>query len=264
MTTVPLLEAVGLRRSYPARGLQGVGDRVVAVDGVDLAVAKGESLAVVGGSGAGKSTLVRLLMALEHPDEGSVCFDGHNISAMPESAIRGLRRRFQPVFQDPMASLDPRMRIGDAVAEPLAAMGIGDREQRRERVAELLENVGLPAEVQRRNPASLSGGERQRAAVARALAPRPELLVLDEPVSSLDATVALQIIDLLAELRTTYALTLVLVTHDVHVVREICDRVVVMRAGRIVEEGKVTRVLSDPEHDYTRQLLEAVPKLTYE
>ena len=141
-------------------------------------------------------------------------------------------------------------------------MGIGDPAQRRERVAELLEKVGLPAGIQRRTPSALSGGERQRVAIARALAPEPELLVLDEPVSSLDATVALHVIDLLAELRTRLALTLVLVTHDVHVVREICDRVVVMRDGRIVEEGRVLRVFEVPEHAYTRQLLEAVPTLT--
>lgn len=262
MRAAPLLEAAGLRRSYQARGLQGVGDQVVAVDGVDLAVAEGESLAVVGGSGAGKSTLVRLLLALERPDEGMVRFDGHEISAMPESAIRPLRRRFQPVFQDPLASLDPRMRIGDAVAEPLVAMGVGDPARRGERVAELLERVGLAAGIQRRGPAALSGGERQRVAIARALAPTPELLVLDEPVSSLDATVALQIVDLLAELRASFGLTLVLVTHDIHVVREICDRVVVMQFGRIVEEGTVVRVFEDPEHEYTRQLLEAAPTLT--
>jgi len=262
VSTATLLEAVGLRLSYPARGFKGVGERVMAVDGVDLVVAKGGALGVVGGSGAGKSTLVRLLLALERPDEGVVRFDGHEISAMSEAAIRPLRRRFQPVFQDPLAALDPRMRISAAVAEPLAAMAIGDPAQRRRRVTELLERVGLPANLHRRYPSALSGGERQRVAIARALAPEPELLILDEPVSSLDATVALRLIDLLHELRQRLALTLVLVTHDVHVVSEICDRVVVMQAGRIVEEGKVARVFAAPEHEYTSQLLEAVPKLT--
>jgi len=262
VSTATLLEAVGLRLSYPARGFKGVGERVMAVDGVDLMVTRGEALGVVGGSGAGKSTLVRLMLALEHPDEGVVRFDGHEISTMSEAAIRPLRRRFQPVFQDPSASLDPRMRISAAVAEPLAAMAIGDPAQRRQRVRELLERVGLPANLHRRYPSALSGGERQRVAIARALAPEPELLILDEPVSSLDATVALRLIDLLHDLRRRFELTLVLVTHDVHVVSEICDRVVVMRAGRIVEEGKVARVFATPEHEYTRQLLEAVPKLT--
>jgi len=242
--------------------LNGAGERVVAVDGIDLGVDTGEALGIVGGSGAGKSTLVRLLLALERPDDGVVRFDGHEISAMPETQIRPLRRRFQPVFQDPFASLNPRMRVEAAVAEPLAAMGIGDSGQRRRRVAELLDQVGLPAKVVGRYPAALSGGERQRVAIARALAPEPELLVLDEPVSSLDATVALQVLDLLQDLRRRLDLTVVLVSHDVNVVAEICQRVVVMRGGRIVEEGSVSRVFEAPEHDYTKRLLDAVPNLT--
>lgn len=263
MTAAHLLEAVGLRRSYRARGLGSAGPMVTAVNGVDLVVDRGEALGVVGGSGAGKSTLVRLLLALEHPDEGVVRFDGHEISTMPERAIRPLRRRFQPVFQDSLASLDPRMRIADAVAEPLAAMGIGDGDQRKTTVVDLLAQVGLPVDVLGRLPAALSGGERQRAAIARALAPEPELLILDEPVSSLDAPVALQVIDLLRELRRHRELALVLVTHDVQVVREVCDRVVVMQAGRIVEEGGVERVFDDPEHHYTRQLLAALPRFEF-
>jgi peptide/nickel transport system ATP-binding protein len=235
---------------------------VTALDGVSLAVDRGETLAVVGGSGAGKSTLVRLLLGLEEPDEGVVRFDGHVISGVPERSIRGLRRRFQPVFQDSLASLDPRMRIEDAVAEPLASLGIGDREHRRRAVADLLLQVDLPVDVMRRHPAALSGGERQRVAIARALATEPELLILDEPVSSLDATVALQVVDLLRDLQRRRELTLVLVTHDVQVVREICDRVVVMREGKIVEEGEVAAVFDAPEHEYTRQLLAALPKLT--
>jgi len=263
VTTGHLLEAVGLRRSYRARGLGSVGPIVTAVDGVDLLVDKGEALGVVGGSGAGKSTLVRLLLGLENPDEGAVRFDGHEISAGSERSIRGLRRRFQPVFQDSLASMDPRMRIEDSVAEPLAALGIGDREQRRRMVVDLLRQVDLPVDVMRRYPAALSGGERQRVAIARALAPEPELLILDEPVSSLDATVALRVMDLLRELQRCRKLTLVLVTHDVQVVREICDRVVVMRAGKIVEEGGVAAVFDAPKHEYTRQLLAALPTLTH-
>jgi len=261
MTGAPLLEAVGLRRRYRARGLDGRGDGITAVDGVDLAVAAGDAVAVIGGSGAGKSTLVRLLLALERPDEGVVRFDGREISAMSAASIRPLRRRFQPVFQDPLASLDPRMRIGAAVAEPLDAMRIGDPAERRRRVAELLDLVGLPERVRRSWPAALSGGERQRVAIARALAPEPELLILDEPVSSLDATVALQVIDLLHGLRETLDLTLVLVTHDVDVACELCTRVAVMRAGRIVEEGATATVFDAPEHPYTRLLLEAAPRL---
>jgi len=236
---------------------------VTALDGVSLAVDRGETLGVVGGSGAGKSTLVRLLLGLERPDEGVVRFDGHVISAVPERSIRGLRRRFQPVFQDSLASLDPRMRIEDAVAEPLAALGIGDREHRRRTVADLLLQVDLPVDLMQRTPGALSGGERQRVAIARALAPEPELLILDEPVSSLDATVALQVVDLLCELQRRRELAMLLVTHDVRVVREICDRVVVMREGRIVEEGEVAAVFDAPAHEYTRQLLAALPTLTF-
>ena len=263
MTETPLLEAAGLRRSYRARGFSGRGRRIAAVDGIDLTVMAGEAVAVVGGSGAGKSTLVRLLLALEKPDEGVVRFDGRRISSVPESVVRPLRRRFQPVFQDPLASLDPRMRIGAAVAEPLDAMKIGDAGQRRRRVAEVLDVVGLPASVAARFPAALSGGERQRAAIARALAPEPELLILDEPVSSLDAPVALRILDLLADLRRRLDLTILLVTHDLHVVRLVCDRVVVVDAGRIVEEGMTAQLLGPPEHDATIRLLAAVPTLDH-
>jgi peptide/nickel transport system ATP-binding protein len=262
VTAAHLVEAVGLRRRYRARGLGSKGPEVAAVDGVDLVVDRGEAVGVVGGSGAGKSTLVRLLLALEDPDEGVVRYDGHEISARPERRVRELRRRFQPVFQDSLAALDPRMRVEDAVAEPLAALGIGSPAQRRRTVVDLLCQVGLPADVLRRYPSALSGGERQRVAIARALAPDPELLILDEPVSSLDATVALQVIDLLRELQRRRELTMVLVTHDVQVVREVCDRVVVMRAGKIVEEGRVGTVFANPEHDYTRQLLAALPTLT--
>lgn len=261
MTTAPLLEAVGLRRSYRARGFFARGGRVAAVDGVDLSVARNEAVGVVGGSGAGKSTLARLLLALESPDDGVVRFDGHEISTMTASAVRPLRRRFQPVFQDPLASLDPRMKIGASVAEPLAAMRIGDDDRRRRRVVEVLEQVGLPETVRTRYPGALSGGERQRAAIARALAPEPELLILDEPVSSLDAPVAFRVLDLLAGLRRELGLTVVLITHDLHVVRQVCERVVVMRAGRIVEQGETSRVLRAPQHDYTKRLLEAVPTL---
>ncbi len=257
MSRSPLLEAVGLRRSYPARGGRRRGERVVAVDGVDLAVEPGGALAVVGGSGAGKSTLVRLLLALERPDDGVVRFDGHEISRLPASAVRPLRRRFQPVFQDPVASLDPRMRIGDSVAEPLAAFGIDSAGGRRDRVVGLLEQVGLDADAARALPGSLSGGERQRAAIARALALGPELLVLDEPVSSLDAPVAVKIIDLLVDLRRRLGLTVVLVSHDLTVVRALCDTVAVIMSGRIVERGATDRVLTSPEHPATKALLEA-------
>jgi peptide/nickel transport system ATP-binding protein len=259
VTAPALLEAEGLRKSYPARGASAGGERVRAVDGVDLVVDRGATVGIVGGSGSGKSTLIRLLVALERPDAGVVRFDGHEISAMRSSSIRPLRRRFQVVFQDSLAALDPRMRISAAVAEPLDAFAIGTPAQRRERVAELLDQVGLDPAVGRRLPAALSGGERQRAAIARALAPSPELVLLDEPVSSLDAPVATQVIDLLAELRARLGLTVVLVTHDLTVVRELCDGVVVLEGGRVVERGVTGQVLAAPVHPTTRGLLDAVP-----
>jgi peptide/nickel transport system ATP-binding protein len=264
MTERPLLEAQGLRRRYRARGLTGIGDPVQALDGVDLAVAAGESVAILGTSGAGKSTLARVLLALEKPDAGWVRFDGHEISRMSEAAIRPLRRRFQPVFQDSLAAFDPRVRVAASVAEPLAALGIGSAQERRRRVDAVLELVGLGRPLAARYPGSLSGGERQRAAIARALAPEPELLVLDEPVSSLDAPVALAILDLLDELRRRLGLAIVLITHDVVAARAVCDRVLVMQAGRCVEEGPTGEVLRSPSHPGTRALVEAAPVLDLE
>jgi peptide/nickel transport system ATP-binding protein len=255
--TEPLLAAHGLRRSYRAR--PGASDRVRALDGVDLSVEAGGTLGVVGSTGAGKSTLVRLLLALEPPDEGTVSFDGHTISHLPEARIRPLRRRFQAVFQDPIASLDPRLRVGTIVSEPLAAFGIGAGDDRRTRVAELLESVGLDRDAARRYPGAFSGGERQRIAIARAVAPEPELLILDEPVSFLDVAVKAQIIELISELRRRYGLTLVVVSHDLRVVREVTDRVQVLYRGVVVEAGATAEVLSSPAHPHTAALLAAEP-----
>jgi peptide/nickel transport system ATP-binding protein len=261
MTNRPLLEVVGVRKSYPARGASRRGERVRAVDGIDLAVAPGEALGVIGGSGAGKSTLVRLLLALERPDEGVVRFDGHEISALSESVVRPLRKRFQAVFQDPLASLDPRMPLCKAVEEPLAAMGVGDRETRRQRARNAMDQVGLSVAVGSRLPAAVSGGERQRAAIARALVLGPEMLILDEPLSSLDAPVAVQVLDLLVDLRRRLGLTMVLVSHDVGVVRVACERIAVMQAGKIVEEGETEQVFNAPAHRYSRALFSAAPKI---
>jgi len=251
----PLLSAEGLVRSYLPR--RRGGPPIRAVDGVTLAVRRGESLGLVGGSGSGKSTLTRLLLALERPDRGTVRFDGEPISDLPETMVRPLRRRFQAVFQDPIASLNPRLRTATIVAEPLVAHGIGSPAGRRARVEELLARVGLPGSAARRYPGAFSGGERQRIAIARALAPEPELLILDEPVSSLDVSVQAQILDLLCDLRDSRGLTLVLVAHDLGVVRDICDRVAVMLDGKVVEEGTTGDVLTSPRHEYTKRLLAA-------
>ena len=253
----PLLEAEDLHRSYPHRGRSD--DRVEAVAGIDFAVDVGEAFGIVGQSGAGKSTLARLLLALETPDRGWVRFDGHPISSLPEQEVRILRRRFQAVFQDPSTSLDPRLTVETIIAEPLRAHRIGNAAQRRARVRELLDGVGLPAGSERSYPNSFSGGERQRIAIARALAPEPQLLILDEPVSSLDVSVQAQILDLIMELRRRLGLTIVLIAHDLAVVREVCDRVAVMHRGVFVETGAIGEVLDRPTHPYTRALLEAAP-----
>jgi peptide/nickel transport system ATP-binding protein len=265
MTGIPkmgeiLLGAEDLHRAYRRRGRSQSSNMVAAVAGVSFRLEPSTALGIVGQSGSGKSTLVRLLLAIERPDLGTVWFNGAPISDLPESSVRPLRRRFQAVFQDPGLSLDPCLKVGTIVAEPLVAHGLGSSTDRRRRVAELLAQVGLAPDAATRLPKAFSGGERQRIAIARALATGPELLILDEPVSSLDATVQAQILDLICELRERRDLALVFVSHDLEVVRDICDRVAVMKEGRFVEEGRTDQVLEAPKHPYTRALLEARPQ----
>ena len=259
-TADALLVAEDLHRSYRRRGVRGTAPATVkAVAGVSFHLDRAAGFGIVGGSGSGKSTLARLLLALEDPDRGTVRFEGHPISTWPESRVRPLRRRFQAVFQDPSLSLDPCLRVGTIIAEPLAAHAIGNTADRRERVADLLDHVGLPAVVADRYPKAFSGGERQRIAIARALATGPDLLILDEPVSSLDVSVQAQILDLISELRRRHDLALVLISHDLEVVRDVCERVAVMRDGVFVETGLTADVLNKPQNPYTRALLSAVP-----
>ncbi len=255
--TAPLLEATALRRVYPPRGGGRSTEPVVAVDGVSLHVARGRCLAVVGASGSGKSTLGRLLVALERPDAGRVLFDGIPISALPEARLRPLRRRFQPVFQDAFGTLDPRLDVASSVSEALLAHRLGSAAERREKVAALLAEVGLPPDLDRRLPAALSGGERQRVALARALATEPELLILDEPVSSVDAPSRWRLLDLLGHLEDARQLAMVLISHDLDSVVALADHVMVLEAGRMVEEGPPDDILSRPEHPYTRELVAA-------
>jgi len=255
----PLIEASDLTRLYhrPRTSLTRPGGVVHALRGVSLTVGRGERFGIVGESGSGKTTLLRLLCALDQPTSGSIRFDGQEITGRPERRLRFLRRSLQLVFQDPMSSLDPRMRVRDLVAEPLVALGepVGGR------VAELLDAVGLPASAAERYPHQFSGGQRQRIAIARALAPRPQVLVADEPVSALDVSVRGQILNLLADLVDELGLTLVFVSHDLSVVRHVCETVAVMHDGEIVETGAVDDVWAEPRHPYTRTLLRAVPTL---
>jgi peptide/nickel transport system ATP-binding protein len=244
--------------SRPRTGLLRPGPVVRALQGVSFEVAPGERFGIVGESGCGKSTLLRILAGLDRPTSGSVLVDGTDISRLPERRLRFLRQRLQLVFQDPMSSLDPRMRVRDIIAEPLVAQGIPAR---RERVAQLLEAVGLPADAAGRYPHQFSGGQRQRISIARALAPSPGILVADEPVSALDVSVRAQVLNVVMDLVEELSLTLVFVSHDLSVVRRVCDRVAVMHQGQIVETGPTDDVYGNPHHPYTQRLVAAVPTL---
>jgi peptide/nickel transport system ATP-binding protein len=255
-TGEPLLEAIDLRREF-GRGRS----RVTAVDGVSLTVHPGETLGIVGESGSGKTTLGRMLVRLLDPTAGRLHYRGTEIGSLSDKALRPHRRELQMVFQDPVASLNPRRSIGESVADPLRAAGTLDDPRIRARVQELLERVGLDPDRYDRYPHEFSGGQRQRVGIARALAADPRLIVCDEPVSALDVTTQAQVTALLAELQRELGLGLVFIAHDLAVVRQVSDRVAVMRQGRIVEQGSVDEVYGAPQDPYTRQLLAAVPAL---
>ncbi len=256
------MRARGLSRSYPTLRTRGVGraEQTVGLADVDLSVLAGSAVGIIGESGSGKSTLVRLLLGLDVPSAGTVEVDGRAVDAHGSArSLHWLRRATGMVFQDPYASLDPRMSVERIVGEPLWALGIeGDR---RARVREVLEQVGLDAGMAARFPHEFSGGQRQRIALARAIVHRPRILVGDEPLSALDVTVRAQILRLIARLRLEEDLTLVLVSHDIGVVQNVCDQVVVMKDGRIVEQGPTEKVLLQPQAAYTRQLLASIPTL---
>ncbi|WP_264991109.1 ABC transporter ATP-binding protein, partial [Mycobacterium kiyosense] len=230
-----------------------------AVDAVSFRLPRASTLAVVGESGSGKSTLARMVLGLLKPTSGSVLFDGADVTTMDRAAELAFRRRVQPVFQNPYSSLDPMYSVARAIEEPLRIHRLGDRGQRRRAARELADQVSLPSSVLNRLPRELSGGQRQRVAIARALALRPDVLVCDEAVSALDVLVQQQILDLLAELQAELGLTYLFISHDLAVIRQISDRVLVMRAGQVVEQAPTERVFSAPQHEYTRQLLEAIP-----
>ncbi|MEU3878416.1 ABC transporter ATP-binding protein [Streptomyces californicus] len=252
----PLIEAVDLRRAF-GRG----SGRVAAVDGVSLTVRAGETLGIVGESGSGKTTLGRMLVRLLDPTSGRLRYRGREIGALPERELRPFRRELQMVFQDPVASLNPRRSVGESVADPLRAAGERDEGRIRDRVGALLERVGLEPAHFERYPHEFSGGQRQRVGIARALAAEPKLIVCDEPVSALDVTTQAQVVALLAELQRELGIGLVFIAHDLAVVRQVSDRVAVMRRGVLVEQGEADAVYEDPRDPYTRQLLAAVPAL---
>ena len=255
-----ILELDDVARAFPVRDALGRAKGAVrAVDGISLSVAEGEVLAVVGESGCGKSTLGRVMLRLIEADRGAIRFMGEDLRTLKPAALRRRRRDMQLIFQDPFGSLDPRMTVEEAVAEPLRLHGIVPRAQERERVAELISRVGLRPELARRWPHEFSGGQRQRIAIARALASQPRLIIGDEPVSALDVSVQAQVINLLQDLIAEFRLTFVLISHDLGVVRHIADRVAVMYLGRIVELGPAEQVFRAPRHPYTRALLAAVP-----
>jgi oligopeptide/dipeptide ABC transporter ATP-binding protein len=230
-----------------------------AVDRVSLDVERGELLAIVGESGCGKTTVGRTIIGLHQPTEGTLRYDGADVTGLKGAPLRTFRRRVQMVFQDPYASLNPRMKVADIVAEPLRVHGIGNRAGRRDQARELLERVGLPEDAADRFPHAFSGGQRQRIGIARALALRPELIVADEPVSALDVSVQAQVINLLNQLREELGLTIVMIAHDLSVVRRIATRIAVMHLGQIVELGRTSDIFERPLHPYTKALLSAVP-----
>ena len=255
-----MFELAGVARYYPVRsGILGRRRWLRAVDGVDLEVRPGETLALVGESGCGKSTLARLLLRLEQPSRGAVRYRGRDLWALDGAGVRRFRREVQMVFQDPYASLDPRMRVRDIVGEGLAIHGIGARADRPGRVNDLLAQVGLSAEAGGAYPHELSGGQRQRIGIARALAVEPRLLVADEPVSALDVSIQAQILNLLRDLQEAMGLTYFFISHDLRVVAHLADRVAVMYLGRLAELAPASALFAQPLHPYTQVLLEAVP-----
>jgi ABC-type microcin C transport system duplicated ATPase subunit YejF len=256
-----LLAADDVHRVYrlPRTSLFGPRAERQALSGVSVSVATGDTLGIVGESGSGKSTLARILLGLDRATHGRVTFGGRPVAPGRPHALRWFRRDVQIVFQDPLSSLDPRMTVADIVAEPLVGLDVEGPHERR--VAEVLSSVGIDPDTRHRYPHEFSGGQQQRVAIARALAPHPKMLVADEPVSSLDVSVRAQILDLLSSLIERFGLTLVLVSHDLGVIHSLCDRVLVLHDGRVVEEGTTGEVFAAPVDPYTRQLLAAVPRL---
>jgi oligopeptide/dipeptide ABC transporter ATP-binding protein len=263
VATEPILAVSGLEMQFPVAGrsLFPGGNRAMvrAVDGVDLEIRRGATLGLVGESGCGKSTTGRAILQLHKPTGGAVIFDGTELTALSPRAMRRMRRRMQMIFQDPYASLNPRMSVGRIIGEPLTIHGLARGRAKRDRVADLLKTVGLSPDFASRHPHEFSGGQRQRIGIARALAVEPDFLVADEPISALDVSIQAQIVNLLEDLQTTFGLTYLFIAHDLAVVRHIADTVAVMYLGRIVEVADRDDIYLRPHHPYTISLLSAVP-----
>ena len=264
ITAKPLLEIKNLKKYFPARRgfFISQGAVVKAVDHVSLTVYKGETLGLVGESGCGKTTLGRMAVRLESPTEGDILFEGTNIRALAGPSLKAFRRESQIIFQDPYSSLNPRKSAGMMIGEPLAIHHLNRGRQKEARVAELMERVGLTREQMNRYPHEFSGGQRQRIGIARALALNPKLIVADEPVSALDVSIQAQILNLMLDLQRDYDLTYLFISHDLGVVRHMCDRIAVMYLGRIVELAESRTLFERPLHPYTRVLLAAIPSMS--
>ena len=258
-----LLEVKGLRKHFPVtEGVivhRTIGE-VKAVDGIDFTLRRGETLGLVGESGCGKTTTGRCILLLERPTAGEIIYDGVDLASLPHKELQALRRRIQVIFQDPYSSLNPRMKVGDIIGEPIKVHGIEPNGKRRAaRVADLLATCGLDPKFADRYPHEMSGGQRQRVGIARALALEPEFIICDEAVSALDVSIQAQIVNLLEDLRERFGLTYLFIAHDLSLVRHLCQRVAVMYLGRIVELADCDELFDNPLHPYTRALLEAVP-----
>ena len=262
-TTAPLLQVTDLVREYtlPREHLFRPPGKVHALNGVNFSIAAGRSLGIVGESGSGKSTLARLVMALDAPTSGTVELLGRNLHQLPAEQLRQARRDFQMVFQDPYGSLDPRQTVERIVTEPLQAQGQTTRAEQREQAAQVLSQVGLRTNDLGKYPHEFSGGQRQRIAIARALITRPRLIVADEPVSALDVSVQAQVLNLMQDLQQQFGITYMLISHDLAVVNHLCDEVVVLYQGRIVERGSPGELFRNAQHPYTQSLVGAVPQV---
>lgn len=253
-----LLEVTGLAKEFVVKGKK---NKIKAVDGVSFSLKAGETLGIVGESGSGKSTLGRLVLRLLEPTAGEITFDGQKISDLKPKKLRSARRQMQMIFQDPFASLDPRMTVEDLIREPLDIHKIGNDSERAELVKNIISQVGLTADALTRFPHEFSGGQRQRISIARAIITRPKLIIADEPVSALDVSIQSQILNLMLDLRREMNLTYIFISHDLSVIQHIADKVAVMYLGKIVEYAPVEEIFTRPQHPYTKALISAVPQI---